>query len=72
MSIFLRLYNNIFVRLYNELFRVTDDMGMTTDEVIELLNSLLDGTLSHGEWDYFMTEELRDPELEGNKRPGIR
>ena len=37
---------------------------MAPEEVVELLEALLDRTLSSEDWDYFVSVELDDPELE--------
>lgn len=46
--------------LLNKLFRV----NRTPDEVVELLNSLLNKTITSEDWDYFISVKIVDPELE--------
>lgn len=52
----MRLLNS----LLNKLFRVS----RTPEEVIELLNALLNKTITSEDWDYFISVKIVDPELE--------
>ena len=64
MSTLSRLSDRCY-RFYNRLYNRVYCAEWTADEVVELLNSLLDRTLSSEDWDYFISVKIADPELEG-------